>query len=321
MPSERSRRTLVADARPPPVLYNGPVKAERYLNPDVAKQISRLDLRARCIVEGFLSGLHASPLQGFSVEFSEHRRYEQGDDLKDIDWRVLAKTDRYYIKKYQAETNLTGYLLIDLSESMGFTHRQNMTKFDYVICLAAAMAYMMVQQQDSVGLLTFDTEVRKSLPAKSSRKALANILAMLAQSQPTGPTDVKACLTKFLSMVRNRSLVMIMSDLLTDPEPVVEGLRMLRHAGHDIILFHVLDEAEVTFPFDGMVDLEEPESGDNLVVDARGVKTGYLDALAAFRENLKTECLRMGADFVPLDTSMRFDRALIEYLSSRQARF
>ena len=297
------------------------MQAERYLNPEVAKQIARLDLRARFIVEGFLSGLHASPFQGFSVEFSEHRRYEQGDDLKDIDWRVLAKTDRYYIKKYQAETNLTGYLLVDLSESMGYTHRQEMTKFDYSICLAAALAYMMVQQQDPVGLITFDTEVRASLPAQSPRRSLANILALLSKATPTGPTDIPNCLRKFAAMVRHRSLIMLMSDLLTDAEPVIDALRLLRHAGHDVILFQVLDEAEVSFPFDGMVDLREPETGEELVVDALGVKSGYLEALAAFREKYKTECLRMGADFVPLDTSMRFDRALIEYLSQRQARF
>ena len=297
------------------------MQAERYLNPEIAKQIARLDLRAKFIVEGFLSGLHASPFQGFSVEFSEHRRYEPGDDLKDIDWRVLAKTDRYYVKKYQAETNLTGYLLVDLSESMGYTHRQELTKFDYSVCLAAALAYMMVQQQDPVGLVTFDTEIRASLPAASSRKSLANILALLSKATPTGPTDIPNCLKKLAAMIRTRSLLMLVTDLLVEPGPTIDALRMLRHAGHDVILFHVLDEAEVTFPFDGMVDLEEPETGEKLIVDGRGVRDGYLDALAAFRGELKTECLRMGADFVPLDTSMRFDRALVEYLSQRQARF
>ena len=166
--------------------------AEDYLKPEVIRTISRLDLRARFIVEGFLSGLHTSPFQGFSVEFSEHRRYSQGDDPNDIDWLVYAKTDRYYVKKYQAETNITGYLLMDLSASMAYTYRQELTKLDYSICLAAALAYLMIHQQDPVGLFTFDDKLRHSLPARSKRTQLGNILALLAQSKPGGQTELAA---------------------------------------------------------------------------------------------------------------------------------
>src|SRR3989454_9346680 len=154
--------------------------AEKYLRPDVIRQVSRLDLRARFIVEGFLAGLHASPFQGFSVEFSEHRKYTAGDDLKDLDWGVYAKTDKYYLKKYQAETNVTGYLVMDLSASMGYTYRQQLTKFDFGICLAAALGYMMIHQQDPVGLVTFDTQLRAALPPRSKRTQLPTILALLA---------------------------------------------------------------------------------------------------------------------------------------------
>jgi len=295
--------------------------AEKYLKPEVIRTVSRLDLRARFIVEGFLSGLHASPFHGFSVEFSEHRRYSTGDDPKDIDWLVYAKTDRYYIKKYQAETNITGYLMMDLSESMAYTFRQDLTKFEYSICLAAALAYMMVHQQDPIGLMTFDEKLRASLPAKSKRSQLANILAILAKAEPTGATDVAANLRQFSAMVRNKSLVMLFSDLLTDPEPVLDAIRMLRFAGHDVIIFHILDEAEVNFPFDGMCQFKEPESGTELTVDAPGMKSDYLDALKELRGNYRQACQRVGADFVELDTSMRFDKALIEYLSQRKARF
>src|SRR3954469_8930794 len=163
--------------------------AERYLNPKVIAQVGRLDLRAKFIVEGFLSGLHASPFQGFSVEFSEHRKYTAGDDLKDLDWNVYAKTERYYVKKFQAETNVTGHLVMDLSASMAYTHRQELTKFEYAICLAAALGYMMIHQQDPVGLVTFDTEIRTSLPPKSKRTQLGNILALLAGLKPSGQTD------------------------------------------------------------------------------------------------------------------------------------
>ena len=295
--------------------------AEQYLKPEVIRHVSRLDLRAKFIVEGFLSGLHASPFHGFSVEFSEHRRYSQGDDPKDIDWLVYAKTDRYYVKKYQAETNLSGYLLMDLSKSMGYTHRQELTKFDYSICLAAALAYLMIHQQDPIGLITFDEQIRASLPPKSKRSQLANILALLAKAQPTGPTDIARNLRRFSGMVRQKSLVMLFSDLLTDPEPVLEAIRMLRFAGHDLILFHVLDEAEVHFPFDGLCDLRDPESGHSQVVDAAGIRADYLDALSELRDRYRAECLATGADYVPLDTSMRFDTALVEYLAQRKARF
>jgi uncharacterized protein (DUF58 family) len=295
--------------------------AEQYLKPEVIRHVSRLDLRAKFIVEGFLSGLHASPFHGFSVEFSEHRRYSQGDDPNDIDWLVYAKTDRYYVKKYQAETNITGYLLMDLSESMAYTYRQELTKFDYSICLAAALAYLMVHQQDPIGLMTFDEQVRASLPARSKRSQLANILAVLAKAKPSGPTDVARNLRQFAAMVRHKSLVMLFSDLLTDPDPVIEAIRMLRFAGHDLIIFHVLDEAEVHFPFDGMCELRDPETQQQLTVDAAAIRSDYLDALRDLRERYKKECLAAGADFVPLDTSMRFDTALVEYLTQRKARF
>jgi uncharacterized protein (DUF58 family) len=295
--------------------------AEQYLKPEVIRTVARLDLRARFIVEGFLSGLHASPFHGFSVEFSEHRRYAQGDDLKDIDWLVYAKTDRYYVKKYQAETNITGYLLMDLSASMAYTFRQELTKFDYGICLAAALAYLMVHQQDPVGLITFDEKIRHSLPPRSKRTQLGNILAILSKLQPTGATAIAANLRNIAAMIRHRSLIMLFSDLLAEPEPITDVLRQLRHRGHDVIVFHILDEAEVHFPFDGLVDFREPESGETLLIDADGMKADYLDALRELRETYRRECLSAGIDYVALDTSMPFDKALIEYLAQRQARF
>jgi uncharacterized protein (DUF58 family) len=295
--------------------------AEQYLKPEVIRSVSRLDLRARFIVEGFLSGLHASPYHGFSVEFSEHRRYSQGDDPHDIDWLVYAKTDRYYIKKYQAETNITGYLMVDLSESMGYTYRQNLTKLDYSISLAAALGYLMIHQQDPVGLVTFDEKIRQSLPARSRRSQLANILAVLARSRPGGPTEIGVNLRRTASMIRHRSLVMVFSDLLAEPQPILDGLHLLKHAGHDVIVFHILDEAEVTFPFSGMVDLKDPESGESLVVDADGIRSDYKETLNELREKYRTGCMRSGIDYLALDTSMPFDRALVEYLSQRKARF
>lgn len=295
--------------------------AEQYLKPEVIRRVARLDLRARFIVEGFLSGLHKSPFHGFSVEFSEHRRYTQGDDPKDIDWLVYAKTDRYYVKKYQAETNISGYLLMDLSASMAYTYRQELTKFEYGVCLAAALSYLMVHQQDPIGLITFDSKLRASLAPKSKRSQLGTILALLAKAKPAGETDVAGNLQRVAAMVRHKSLFMLISDLLCDQQPVLDALHRLRHSGHDVIVFHVLDEAEVQFPFTGLVDFQDPETSASLVLDAPGIRADYLDALRQLRERYQRECRAMGVDYVPLDTSMPFDRALVEYLSQRQARF
>src|SRR5215212_1746128 len=236
------------------------MSTEKYLRPEVIRQVARLDLRAKFIVEGFLQGLHASPFQGFSVEFSEHRKYSAGDDLKDLDWNVFAKTDKYYVRKYQAETNVVGYLVMDLSASMAYTYRQELTKFEYAICLAAALGYLMIHQQDPVGLVTFDTAIRHSLPPRSKRTQLGTILSLLANLRPTGKTEIAKSLVQVAAMLKHRSLVMIFSDLLADPEPIRTALRRLRHGGHDVILFHILDEAEVRFPFDGTIEFEEPET-------------------------------------------------------------
>jgi uncharacterized protein (DUF58 family) len=296
-------------------------RAERYLKPEVIRQVSRLDLRAKFIVEGFLAGLHASPFQGFSVEFSEHRKYVPGDDLKDLDWNIYAKTDRYYIKKFEAETNVTGYLVMDLSESMAYTFRQELTKFEYAICLAAALGYLMIHQQDPVGLVTFDTQIRTALPPRSKRTQLANILALLAKLKPAGQTDVAACLHQLAAMVHSKGLVMLFSDLLTDPDPVMKSLHHLRHRGHDIILFHILDEAEAHFPFEGLIEFMEVEGPGRLTLDARHMRGDYLQSLAEFKSFYHRECARAAIDYVPMDTSVNFDRALMEYLLQRQRRF
>ena len=293
---------------------------EQYLKPEVIRQISRLDLRAQFIVKGFLQGMHASPFHGFSVEFSEHRKYTPGDDPHDIDWMVYAKTDKYYIKKYEAETNITGYLVMDLSQSMGYTHRQELSKFDYAICLAAALCYLMILQNDPVGLITFDEKIRQSLAPKSKRTQIGNVLSLLANLRPAGKTDVGHSLSQLAAMLRHRSLIMLFTDLLADPEETLQALYRLRHAGHDIILFHVLDEAEVTFPFDGQVEFEDPETGDLLEVDATSFRADYRQELEAMRDGYRNDCARSGIDYVALDTSMPFDRALTEYLVNRRAR-
>jgi uncharacterized protein (DUF58 family) len=294
--------------------------AEKYLKPEVIRQVARLDLRAKFIVEGFIAGLHASPFQGFSVEFSEHRKYTPGDNISDIDWNVFAKTDRFYIKKFQAETNLNGYLVMDLSGSMGYTYRQELTKFEYGISLAAALGYLMIHQQDPVGLVAFDQQVRQSLAPRSKRSQLGNILSLLAQLKPAGETAIAKSLHQVASMIRHRSLVMIFSDLLGETEPILRALHRLRFGGHDVIVFHILDEAEALFPFQGMVELEDNETRETLLVDADGIKADYLDEVARFQGGYRKECHSARIDYVPLHTGVPFDKALMSYLLSRQVR-
>lgn len=294
------------------------VAVEQYLKPELAAQIKRLDLRAQMVVRGFMQGLHASPFHGFSVEFSEHRRYAPGDDPKDIDWVAYAKTGKYYIKKFESETNLTGYLAIDLSKSMDYTYRQQLTKLDYSICLAAALCYLMIQQQDPVGLVTFDTKLRASVPPRSRRSQLPTILSQLAKLQTSGETDLAASLVQLAAMLRHRSLIMLFSDLLTDETEMLRSLRNLRHSGHDIIVFHILDEAEVSFPFNGMVQLRDPETGSSEPVRAADAAEEYRRTIAEFRGRLDKELSESRIDYVPLDTSQPYDKALMEYLLTRR---
>jgi uncharacterized protein (DUF58 family) len=309
--------------------------AERYLRPEVIRQIKRLDLRAQFIVKGFLQGLHRSPFHGFSVEFSEHRKYVAGDDPKDLDWLIFAKTDKYYIKKYEAETNMTGFVVMDMSGSMDFRIPdgisvgdekakpvERLSKFEYSICTAAALVYLMIRQQDPVGLIAFDETIRHVLPAKSKRTQLAQLIGLLAKLKPQQRSHSAECLTQVASMLKHRSLVMVFSDLLMeDDDALLKSLRQMRHKGHDVILFHVIDAAEHAFPFRGMVELEEPETGERLVVDADFVRESYLEEKKRFTDWLAKECHKSRIDYVLLNTGDSFDRALIEYLLQRRHRF
>jgi len=315
--------------------------AEKYLRPEVIRQVARLDLRAKFIVQGFLTGLHSSPFQGFSVEFSEHRKYAPGDDLKYLDWGVYAKTGKYFVKKFQAETNMTGYLVMDLSKSMDWNGRaearkakvrldgsspgpadETLTKFEYAICLAAALGYLMIHQQDPVGLVAFDTKLRHVVPPKSKRSQLGTILSVLANLKPTGETNIGDSLFQLASMIKGKSLVMVFSDLITDPEPVLRSLYRLRYSGHEVILFHILDELEVNFPITGLVDFEDVEAPDeHLEIDAAGIRDDYLAAVRELRDHYRAECANANIDYVPTDTSVGFDKALLDYLVLRQRRF
>ena len=294
---------------------------EQYLRPDVIQQVKRLDLKARFIVEGFLTGMHGSPYHGFSVEFSEHRKYVPGDDIRLIDWGVYAKTDRHYVKKFRAETSLDAYLLVDCSASMAFATGGRMSKMDYAICLAAALGHMCITQQDHVGLITFDERLRSFLPPKSKRSHLTNMISTLARTRPAGQTRLADAIHEVARRVRKRSLMILLSDLLADQEQVIPALHHMRYREHDLIIFQVLDHNELSFDFDGQVRFQDPESREELDTDPQAIRLAYQEEIRSFIERYKKECQGVRADFVTVDNSMTFDKALVEFLSQRRSRF
>ena len=301
----------------------------QYLDPEVIQQVSRLDLRARFIIEGFLAGLHASPFHGFSVEFSEHRKYTPGDDIRAIDWNVFARTDRLYIRKYSAETQLDCHLLVDTSASMGYVGtlgsvgiptQQPAGKLTYAVHLAAALGYLITRQQDAVGLGIIGTGLRQFLPARARRQHLIQLLAILSSTEPEGRTGLANGIHEALAQIPHRGLIVLLSDLLTDQDNILEALHHIRFRGHDLIVMHVLDAVEVRFPFAGRLRLEDPETGESLITDADAVRPRYLQAVEQWRADLRQRLLANHVDYVPLDTATPFDKALVEFLIQRSHR-
>ena len=299
--------------------------AEEYLRPDVIQQVARLDLKARFIVEGFLSGLHGSPYHGFSAEFSEHRKYTIGDDLKSVDWSVFGRTDRFYVKKFEAETNLNCYLLVDVSESMAYSWGGVITKLQYCTYLAAALGYLMISQQDAVALATFDSEIVGYVPAKSKRVHLGAILAALSAAQRHRPSALSRSLHSAAELFRRRGLVLLFSDLLPQPEEsredIMAALRHFTYRGHDLICFHVLDHAELSLPHEGPTRFVDVETDRHIKLQPEAVREDYRREIRGFIEYFRQSCAEARFDYVQVDTSVSFDRVLIAYLTNRKSHF
>ena len=293
-------------------------EARRYLDPAVVARLSHLDVRARLVVEGFIAGMHRSPFHGFSVEFAEHRPYMPGDPLKNLDWKVLAKSDRYLVKKYTEETNLRCHLLLDLSGSMRFqSARASLSKFEYARSLAAALAYLMLGQQDAVGALLFSDRPRSFVPARSVRSHLDILLKTLAAGVPEGSTRLGPSLHELAERIKRRGLVVLLSDLMDSPENVLAGLQHFRHRHHEVIVFHILDPDEIEFPFHDTATFVDMESGERLTTEPWEIGPRYRERLEAWRERYRRTCRERLIDYVPLDTRTPFDRALLAYLEKR----
>jgi uncharacterized protein (DUF58 family) len=286
-------------------------------DPKVLAGIANLALRARWVVEGLLSGVHKSRAKGFSVEFEEHREYAPGDEIRRIDWKAFGKFDRYFIKEYEDETNLRAYLLLDASASMNYAS-DGITKFDYGCTLIASLAYLILKQQDAAGVVTFSNRVEAFVPPRAKRDYLLQILHALENRGPAGETNVGKILDELAGQIKRRGLIVLVSDLLDEPELVLKGLRQFRFKGNDVIVFHLLDPAELDLPFDGNILFEDLEAANlNVVADPRAIRTTYRQVVQEFISEMRKQCHDNAIDYQLISTATPLDQALASYLSWR----
>ena len=289
---------------------------KKYLDPSLISKIENLSLRAKLVVEGFIIGMHKSPYHGFSVEFSEHRPYGFGDEIKYIDWKLWGKTDRFYIKQFEEETNLKCHIILDKSSSMNFGSK-NITKFEYSKLISAAMSYLMIKQQDAVGLTTFDQRINTIIKPKSKVNHLNLLLKTLHNSNTGGETNISNLLHGLAESINKKGLIILISDLLDDEKKVMESLRHFRYRGHEIIVFHIVDPKEKNLDYNENINFIDLENNYNIVADSRLVKDKYNKAFRDFSDFYKKECLRDKIDYNLISTSDSLDKTLLQYLIRR----
>jgi uncharacterized protein (DUF58 family) len=291
---------------------------KNYLDPSFISKLNSLELKARLVVEGFMVGLHKSPYHGFSVEFSEHRAYMQGDNLKDVDWKVFGKTEKYFIKQYEEETNLRGYIFLDTSNSMAYSSGGNISKLDYSLTLAASLSYLMIHQQDAVGLTLYAEKINKFLPPKSSRAYLQEILKNIAAVTPSEKTNTAESLSEGAEKLKRRGLVVIISDFFDDIYSVLKALKHFSYKKNEVIVFQILDPMERTFSFGKDAIFKDLETGDELTTQPYQIQKAYREAMREFTNRIKTECLNSNIDYNLIETSDPYDKALLRYIQKRE---
>jgi len=293
---------------------------QKYLNPQTLASLQGLDLQARLVVEGYVSGMHPSPYHGFSVEFAEHREYVPGDDTRHVDWKVWSKTDKLYLKQYEEETNLLLYLLLDTSESMAYASGENVSKLKYAQFVAASLSYMVLQQQDSVGLALFDDSVLRYLRPAGHPSHLKELIHVMDTTPARKKSDLSKVFHDMAERFKKRGVVVILSDLFDDVSKIVAGLRHFRHRRHEVVIFHILDSAELDFPFQQTTLFKGLEGMPEVLADPYALRRAYQAEIGAYLAELKTSCQIIDIDYVPLRTDMTLDLALSSYLASRAAR-
>ena len=287
-----------------------------YLAPEVISKIENLHLRARLMVEGFIVGLHKSPYHGFSVEFSEHRAYGHGDEIKRIDWKLFGKTNRYYIKQFEEETNLRAYLLLDQSKSMEFSSG-SITKLQYGKTISAVLSYLMLRQQDAVGMAAFDTKIRNFIPARSKSRHLSVLLSAFDQLQSGEETSIAPILHQIAEKINKRGLIVLVSDLFDEPEKVLSGLKHFRHRGHEVVVFHVLDRREYDLDFKQRTRFIDMESGKKLTTDPWHIREYYTREIKEFCNFFRRHCRKNRMDYIRVFTDEPLDKVLSNYLMKR----
>ncbi len=293
----------------------------KFLDPQTLAKLQGLELRARSIVEGYVSGVHRSPFHGFSIEFAEHREYSPGDDLRYVDWKVFGKSDKIYLKQYEEETNLVSYLLLDTSESMRYkSDRAALSKLEYAQCVAAALSYLILQQQDSVGLATFDSEIRSLVRPSSNPSHLKQLLHVMEHAEPQRKTHTGPIFHDLAERLKRRGLVLILSDLFDDVPSMLAGLKHFRHRRHDVIVFHVLDPAELEFPFRQTTLFRGMEQMPDVLTDPHALRQAYLDEFGKFLQSVRKGCRGQRVDYVLLRTDHSLEVALSSYIASRMNR-
>ncbi|RKY56343.1 MAG: DUF58 domain-containing protein [Candidatus Neomarinimicrobiota bacterium] len=297
-------------------MINPAIDKRKYLDPEIISKLDNMSLRARLVVEGFIIGLHKSPYHGFSVEFAEHRPYMPGDEIKHIDWKLYGKTDRYYIKQFEEETNLKSYILLDKSGSMGYKSG-DITKLSYASFLSAALGYLMLKQQDAVSLTMFDSEVRFYLPPLAKKSHLNLVLSALEHTIPGEETDIAPFLHEMAEKIKKRGLIILISDLLDEPDKIINALKHFRHKRHEVILFHILDPQEMKFLFNRQTRFVDMETKKELVTEPWHIQRAYQRTVNRFIEYYKLQCRSNNIDYVLLTTDKSLDLALTEYLNKR----
>jgi uncharacterized protein (DUF58 family) len=289
----------------------------RYLDPAIIARLGTIDLKARTIVEGFLTGLHRSPYKGFSVEFAEYRQYIPGDDLNTLDWKVFARSDRHFVKKYEEETNLTCHLLLDVSGSMGYGSG-GITKLQYASYLTGALAYLMHRQRDSFGLIAFDDSIAALLPASARGGHLRTVLLALERLELGAGTNVAKPLHDLAAAVRKRGMVVLVSDLLDDPANVLDGLKHFRYRGTDVIVFHILDPYELKFPFEQAARFRDMETAEEVAAVPASIRADYIERMRQRITFFRRELGLVGIDYCQLETSQPLEFGLMSYLMTRR---
>lgn len=289
----------------------------RYLEPEALARMKNLSMVARGVVEGAITGLHSSPYKGFSVEFAEHREYTAGDDPRHLDYKMLARTDRLYIKQYEEETNMRVQILLDTSASMGYRHDAKITKLQYGSYLTAILAYLMTRQQDSVGLTTFDTKIGLDMPARSSPRHFNEMMQRLEAIEPGQETDIASILHLLANRFKKRCLIVVISDLYDDPDEVMRALHHFHHRRHEVIVFNVFDKAEIEFPFTDTIAFHDLETDEKIQIDPAYVRDAYREQINGFIEGYRRACAESNIDYVMTDTSIPYDFMLSKYVAKR----